>query len=97
MSNKNSLGSLVKRTRTQEGITQQELADRLGCSVAFVRKMEYDEAVPGAEPMIQRLAYFLECNTDTVYALSGKIPPDVRIWIEKHLDQVTPVIREMMH
>src|SRR5947199_9838652 len=50
-----SLGHLVRRHRTEAGLTQQELADRAGLSVRALRDLEQDRVARPRAPSIRRL------------------------------------------
>ncbi len=49
---------LLKHLRETQGLTQQELAERLGISTIYVRKLEKGVANPGRETMINYEKYF---------------------------------------
>lgn len=48
----------MKHLREKQGLTQQELAVRLGISTIYVRKLEKGVANPGRETMINYEKYF---------------------------------------
>lgn len=50
-----SFGYWVRRRRKALDLTQQELADRVGCATATIKKIEYDQRQPSSQ-MAQRLA-----------------------------------------
>jgi serine/threonine protein kinase len=59
MSNEASFGYLVRRLRKARDLTQQQLADQVGCAVVTLRKIEADERRPSieiAERLAQQLA-----------------------------------------
>ena len=60
-----SFGSWIKRRRRALGLTQQDLAQRVGCSVSLIFKIESDERRPSRQ-IAELLAHHLE------------IPPDQR-------------------
>lgn len=71
METTNSFGYWVRRQRKALDLTQQALAERVGCSVATIKKIEGDERRPSRQiaerladilgvPASQR-AIFLEC------------------------------------
>ncbi len=54
-----SFGRRVKQARGMLGLTQEVLADRVGCAVQTIRKIEADERRPSLM-MAERLAQALE-------------------------------------
>lgn len=50
-----SLGARIRQTRTQKGITLQELSDRSGLSKGFICQLENDKASPSLQAL-ERLA-----------------------------------------
>ena len=54
-----SFGEWVQRRRRTLRLTQQQLADHVGCSVVLIRKIEADSRRPSAQ-LAARLARFLE-------------------------------------
>ena len=65
-----SFGSWTKRRRRMLDLTQKELAQRAGCSIAALQKIERDERRPSRQ-LAERLADFLE------------VPPDQRTLLLK--------------
>ncbi|CAG0953368.1 Putative HTH-type transcriptional regulator [Anaerolineales bacterium] len=58
-----SFGNWAKRRRRMLDLTQKELAQRAGCSVAALQKIERDERRPSRQ-LAERLADFLEVPPD---------------------------------
>jgi transcriptional regulator with XRE-family HTH domain len=54
----NSFGYWIRRQRKALDLTQQALADRVGCSVAAIKKIEADERRPSRQ-IAERLAEVL--------------------------------------
>jgi len=59
----NSFGNWVRRRRKALDLTQQELAQRLGCSVSLIFKIESDERRPSRQ-IADLLAKHLEISSD---------------------------------
>jgi predicted ATPase/class 3 adenylate cyclase len=55
MESSNSFGHWIRRQRKALDLTQQLLAERVGCSIAAIKKIESDERRP-SRPIAQRLA-----------------------------------------
>ncbi len=58
MSSVESFGQLVKARRREVGLTQDELAHRVGCAPVTLRKIEYDDLRPSVQ-IAERLAMAL--------------------------------------
>jgi transcriptional regulator with XRE-family HTH domain len=54
-----SFGEWLRRRRKARDLTREALADRVGCSVATVRKIEAEERRPSAQ-IVERLADIFE-------------------------------------
>jgi transcriptional regulator with XRE-family HTH domain len=67
--NMNSMGERIRQAREAAGMTQQELADRVGLSRSTVGGIERDLISPRLET-VQRMATVLRCIT--AYLLYGK-------------------------
>lgn len=75
-----SFGSFLRKLRRSRGLTQRELAKRVGVNYTYLSKVEND--TPGfsslSEETLHKMAKALEADPDEVIARSGKIPSDVR-------------------
>src|SRR5215470_8676579 len=58
-----SFGYWIRRQRKARDLTQQALADKVGCSVAAIKKIESDERRPSRQ-IAERLADVLGVQTD---------------------------------
>src|SRR5687767_9105116 len=58
-----SFGTWLRRRRKALDLTQDGLADRVGCSIAMIRKIESEERRPSAQ-IIERLAETLNISED---------------------------------
>ena len=56
-------GETLKKLRTQEGLTQQQLADKLGVTKSIVSYYELQERYPSPEVLI-KLASIFHVSTD---------------------------------
>ena len=54
-----SFGEWLKRKRKALDLTREALADRVGCSVAMIRKIEAEERRPSAQ-IVERLAFVFD-------------------------------------
>lgn len=75
-----SFGELLRKWRKKRGLSQRDLAQRVGIDFSYVSKVEND--VPGfespSEEALSRLADALEVDPDEMITRAGKIPSDVR-------------------
>lgn len=69
--NASSLGERIQSLRKSRGISQEELADRMGVSRQAVSKWESGQNIPDLEKIILLSDYF---ETTTDYLLKGIIP-----------------------
>jgi len=73
-------GDRVRELREQIGITQKELAQRLGVSSSYVNKVENDRLSFGDYPaakFIHRLAEELDANEDELLLLANQVPEGI--------------------
>ena len=68
METTNSFGYWIRRQRKALDLTQQVLAERVGCSLAAIKKIEADERRPSRQ-VAERLAEVLGVPT-------GQVQPD---------------------
>ena len=77
---RNSFGSFLRKVRRSKGLTQRELARRIGVNFTYLSKVEND--TPGfsslSEETLRKMAEALDADPDEMMARSGKIPSDVR-------------------
>jgi len=63
MNSEQSFGQLVKARRRELGLTQDELARRVGCAPVTIRKIEYDDLRPSVQ-IAERLAMALNVTLE---------------------------------
>lgn len=71
-----SLGERIARLRKQRGVTQQELAERIGTIQVLISDYERDRLRVTAE-MVVRIAAALEMTTDELLGLK-KVQPNAK-------------------
>ncbi len=71
------LGRRLKELRGQAGLTQRELARRVGVNYSYISKIEHGAMAPPGEKLIERLASVLGADEEELTALAGRIPSDV--------------------
>ena len=63
-----TLGARIKRRRKECGLNQDEVADRMGCSLTYISKLENGKATCNIERLFE-LSDILKC--DMAFLLSG--------------------------
>jgi transcriptional regulator with XRE-family HTH domain len=84
MKNNNVLGKSIRALRKSKGLTQVELAQKLGCSQALVVQYEKGESQPSAEKL-PALAATLNVTIDQLYGSKqsheeDSMPKDPKLW-----------------
>ncbi len=82
-----TLGEKIKQLRTEQGLTQPQLAERAGIEQSYLSKLENDKATPSYD-IIARVAGALQ--TDAM----GLIASLDHAWIAAHLSHVPEVAAE---
>lgn len=70
-----AIGTEARRARTARGLTQQEVADQLGCSLEFYGRIERGGTIPSV-PTLQKLRSVLGTSADAL--LGDKVLPAVQ-------------------
>lgn len=70
------IGKRLKEIRKTQGLTQQDLADRIGVSVSSVKKWELDLTEPNADKLVT-IALALGVSVD--YVLGGMTAPNLTL------------------
>ena len=66
--------STIGRLRLERGLTQRQLADKIGCQQKDVSRWEHGERNPGAASLV-KLAAALGCTIDELLAPAPSDPP----------------------
>ena len=72
-----SFGDYLRELRKAKGLSQKELAERVGIDFTYLSKIETGGAAPPAEDTILRLADVLRADADKLILLAGKVPKDL--------------------
>ncbi|MFQ5812609.1 MAG: helix-turn-helix domain-containing protein [Anaerolineae bacterium] len=73
-----TFGQALRELRRSKDITQRNLAEKVGVDFSYISKIENDRLPPPAADTIVRICNALEAPPDTLLALSGKIPSELR-------------------
>lgn len=71
-----SIGQRIKRERTSRGMTQRELADRVGVGVPHISKVEGDRENPSDE-LLGRIAELFEIEAGELLLVARRVPDDL--------------------
>lgn len=80
-----SFGELLRDERSRRGLGLNQLADKLGCSSAYLSRVENGriDCVP-SEELLAKIAKELSLKHDEVCRLAGRIPADIERYILDH-------------
>lgn len=93
MSNKKvKLGAFIRREREAKNITLRKFADQIGVSPAFQSKVETADWIPGEDKLL-KIAEILDCNSDELLALAGKVSSELTELIREHPGEMALIIR----
>ncbi len=70
-------GTRLRELRKQAGLSQRELANKIGVSFSYLSKIENGVMPPPSERVILRLAEVLNADKDGLMLLAGRIPSDI--------------------
>jgi transcriptional regulator with XRE-family HTH domain len=70
-------GQRVRDLRKERGLTQRDLAARIGLDFTYLSKIETGALPPPSEAAIARIADQLATSNDELLALARKVPSDL--------------------
>jgi len=70
-------GARLRELRKQAGLSQRELADKVGINFTYLSKIESGVMPPPSQRVILRLAEVLSTDKDELMVLAGRIPADI--------------------
>jgi HTH-type transcriptional regulator, competence development regulator len=73
-----SFGTLLRAMRRSKGMSQRELAGRVGVDFSYISKVENDRLAAPSADTIQRICRELEVSPDELLAHSGKVPSNLK-------------------
>jgi transcriptional regulator with XRE-family HTH domain len=80
-----TFGRRLRELRRLKGMSQRELAERVGVDFTYLSKIENDRMLPPGVETIATLARILAADVDELSVLAGKIPPDVADILRQNL------------
>jgi transcriptional regulator with XRE-family HTH domain len=72
-----TFGRAIKDARRASGLSQRDLAERVGIDFTYLSKIENDRMDPPSERVIVALADALATDADELIRLAGKVPTDL--------------------
>lgn len=70
-------GERLRQLRKEAGLSQSQLAGKVGINFTYLSKIESGAKPPPMEKVILRLAEVLDTDSDELIALAGKVPSDI--------------------
>lgn len=71
-----AFGEEIRELRKRAGLSQRDLADRVGIDFTYLSKIENNKADPPSEEVIRKLAKELKSDPHHLIVLAGKMPSD---------------------
>jgi transcriptional regulator with XRE-family HTH domain len=73
-----TFGQRIKRRRRELGLTQRQVAAKLGIDFTYLSKLENDRGEPSGDKTIRNIAVLLQDDEEELLALAGKVPEQLR-------------------
>jgi transcriptional regulator with XRE-family HTH domain len=72
-----TFGELLRERRRAAGITQRDLASRIGVDFSYISKLENDRLPPPASETASKIAAALACPIEELLSAARKLPSGV--------------------
>ena len=73
-----TFGTVLKAKRREAGVSQRELAERVGLDFTYISKLENDRIPPPAADTLVKICQVLGIEPEELLALTGKLPSEVQ-------------------
>jgi transcriptional regulator with XRE-family HTH domain len=73
-----SFGTKLREYRRRTGMSQRELARRVGTDFSYISKIENNRLPPPAADTVVKICEVLDIDQNELLALTGKLPSDVQ-------------------
>ncbi|MCG8607718.1 helix-turn-helix domain-containing protein [bacterium] len=73
-----TFGQALRLKRRSKGVTQRELASKVGVDFSYISKLENDRLPPPSAGTIENIAEALDVAPEELLALTGKVPSAVQ-------------------
>jgi len=74
----NTFGKKLRELRRFKGVSQRDLATKVGVDFSYISKVENDRLPPPAADTIVKICEVLDVPSDELLSLTGKIPTKVK-------------------
>ncbi len=74
----NTFGQAVRELRRSKGVSQRDLAAKVGVDFSYISKLENDRMPPPSADTIVRICEALDESPDVLLASIGKMPSQLR-------------------
>lgn len=71
-----TIGQRVRRERLARGITQRDLAERVGVGAPHISKVEADRENP-SDALLEEIATVFQVDVDELFLTARRLPPGV--------------------
>jgi transcriptional regulator with XRE-family HTH domain len=71
-------GTKLQALRRSKGVSQRQLAERIGVDFSYISKVENDRMPPPAADTIEKICKELGIPADELMGLTDKLPTDLR-------------------
>ena len=82
----NEFGRRLRELRKEAGMSQREVAQKVGVDFTYLSKIESGVMSPPSEKVITKLARVLDANRDELITLAGKVPSDLALILKDKED-----------
>ena len=70
-------GTFIRREREEQEIRLREMAKKIGVSPTYLSKVERNEITRPTENKVRLIAKILECDTDELLAMAGRVSSEL--------------------
>ena len=90
----NIFGEYLRKLRKSRGLSQRDLADKIGVSYTYISKIENAALKPPSNKTIGKIAEALDTNAEDLLFNARKIPDDLFDILEKDF-RIVSVLRDI--
>ncbi|ACK69904.1 transcriptional regulator, XRE family [Gloeothece citriformis PCC 7424] len=91
-----NFGQIIRQARKDKGLSQRELAERLGLDFTYLSKLENNRAdYAPKEEVIRVLAQNLELNEEELLFLAGRIPQQDEEFLKENYKTMPTLFRRL--
>lgn len=90
----NIFGEYLRKLRKSRGLSQRDLADKIGVSYTYISKIENSTLKPPSNKTIGKMAEALDADAEDLLFNARKIPDDIFDILEKDF-RIISVLRDI--